>query len=107
MERAIDATSLVHKLLPTAINVEVRHLVENHLFPALSARFGIQASRFRALDDVCDALWKRDVSQLMLPLHVKLNGVQDIGQDAGGVAQEFLQLCWIQAMDEDLGWTSL
>lgn len=110
MEAAVDASNLISKLqaadtqhLSHEYHSQMQDLGRLHLHDAFSTVLCIQGSRHTALTDAFDALWKRDVRELLRPLRVYLDGVVDVGQDAGGVAQEFLQLCWVQAMDPDLG----
>jgi len=110
MQNAVDASNLVDKLLAADVqylspehNIQRQDLMRLRLQNVSSAILYIQGSRYTALTDAFDALWKRDFRDLLRPLRVSLDGVEDIGQDAGGVAQEFLQLCFVQAMDPDLG----
>lgn len=110
MQDVIDDTNLVSKLLAT----EVSHLSHDYYHETQDLRylqlrnapltvFYIEGHRNTALTNAFNALWRRDVHDLLRPLRVFLDGVVDIGQDAGGVAQEFLQLCWVQAVNPDLG----
>jgi len=110
MEAAVDDSNLVSKLqaadvqhLSHEYHLQMQDLGCLQLHDASLTVLHIQGTRHSALTDGFDALWRRDVRELLRPLRVCFDGVLDVGQDAGGVAQEFLQLCWVQAMDPDLG----
>jgi len=110
MQAAVDTSSLISKLqvanihhLSHEYHLQMQDLSRMHLYNPSATVLYMQSTRHTALTDAFDTLWKRDIREFLRPLRVYLDGVMDVGQDAGGVAQELLQLCWIEALGPDLG----
>ncbi|KAF2860564.1 hypothetical protein K470DRAFT_198616, partial [Piedraia hortae CBS 480.64] len=62
----------------------------------------LEVSRSRIWEDVCEQLYGRKASHLLLPLHVRLGDLH-FGQDYGGPQVEFFNLLCHAVFDPEVG----
>lgn len=73
------------------------------LRPACSAYLTIQVRREHLVSDAYDELWRRQYRELLRPLRVNIVNAGEMGNDQGGISQEFFRLAAIEITDPAYG----
>lgn len=73
------------------------------LTSAMSTYCTIQVRREHLLSDAYDELWRRQHRELLRPLRVKIVNEGEIGNDQGGISQEFFRLAVLEVTDPAYG----
>lgn len=73
------------------------------LRPAMSTYLTIQVRREYLLSDAYDELWRRQHRELLRPLRVNIVNAGEMGNDQGGISQEFFRLAVIEVTDPAYG----
>jgi hypothetical protein len=82
-------------------NNDLNALLRNEFRIPLSRFLRIEVRRSAMLDDAFTALWGRERRELLKPLQVKIFG--EVGQDVGGLTNEFFRLVFLEALNPDAG----
>ncbi|KAH8601203.1 hypothetical protein B0O99DRAFT_648611 [Bisporella sp. PMI_857] len=96
------ATASTHYNLTST---SVKTTLQEHLQIANSEFLVLKIRRTRILRDAFDSIFRREKRELRRPLKVRLveEGVDEEGQDNGGVQQEFFRLAIAHALNPDSG----